>query len=496
MGERPEIKDLQLFLRYALPCADTLVKRGWVARDVVDVELEHAALTGEKPETDARDVFPVAYARCSLTARRMGKPSIDAEVIRTYFWGQHDEAIEERHKEMGDFDEEECRVLMGKVVNTSPVTVRTPDGEKECRNPYNIDLSVGDHAVIHYSRVVERLSKEQAREFLEKGKGKPAAKAGEAPAKRAGKPAKKAGRPPKREALGTLLAVLTACVSGIAVFANKIFVTGMDPALFTAARAMIIGLIFLLLSFAAGSFRPDRRRIPWLWLFLVGVVGGGLAFLMFFSGLQLTTSGRAAFLHKTLPLWVAALAAGFLKERIGRKQCLAMAFMFGGTLLIVGAGIRPADLWANPALGDMLVIAATALWAVENVAARKLLREGESNFLVSFGRMFFGSLFLLGVLGLTGRAGALLSLTAVQATSLLVSTGLLFFYVLFYYWSLRHINVSKAATVLLLAPVITLLLGWHYLQEPVTLLQIGGSAAILAGAFLISKVKSEFHTGV
>lgn len=497
--KRMEIKDLKLFLRYALPCAETLIRRGQVGRDVIELELEQAAVTGERPETDAREVFPVAYARCSLIAKQAGKKVIDAEVIREYFWHHHDEAIEERHKEVGDFDKEACRVLLGKVAAVSPPTVWTSLGKKECENPYGVEFSEGDHIVIHYSRIIEKLSEEQVKEFKGGGKAMEPKKVqvSKALVKKTG--GKTKGKKPERkgskEMFGTVLAVLTACVSGVAIFANKIFVVGLDPALFTAVRALMIGLVFLMLSFAAGGFRRSKK-IPWTWLFLIGVVGGGMAFLMFFSGLKLTTSGRAAFLHKTLPLWVAAFAVPFLRERISRKQATAMAFMFGGGLLIIGSSIPLSDLWANPAVGDILVVAATILWAAENVAARRLLREGESNFLVSFGRMFFGSLFLFGVLGLTGRIGTLITLTAVQLTNLLISTGLLFLYVCFYYWSLRHINVSKAATILLLSPVITLVLGMNFLGEPVSAMQLAGSATILVGAALITKVKSEFQTGV
>lgn len=542
--DRMEISDLKLFLRYSLPCADTLVKRGWVERDIVELELENAAITGSIPNIDVRDIFTVAFARCSLVAKQMGKDSIDKDVIRKYFWEKHDEAIAEQHKQMGDFDKVECRITHGTVKSVSPLIVEVDGNEKTCQNQYRLDISEGDHVVIHYSRLVEKISDSQFNEFENRAKTASAAEIKnekeEEPEKKevtegpqqpeevqdpkepekkevteqvkqpesekselkpGGEsepvmPAKPRFTMNRNEAIGTLLAILTAVVSGVAIFANKIFITGLDPALFTAVRALIVGLIFLLFSFASGAFRPRSVRIPWGWLFLVGVIGGGLAFLLFFSGLQMTTSGRAAFLHKTLPLWVAALAAGFLKERITRKQVIAMALMFAGTFMILGASVPASELWSNPLIGDFLVVIATIFWAIENVVARRLLREGESNFIVSFGRMFFGALFLFGVLGLTGNIGQLALLNASQITNLLISSGLLLMYVFFYYWSLRYINVSKAATILLAAPVITVLLGYTYIGEPVTALQLGGSAAILVGGVLISKVRSEFQTGV
>ena len=51
-----------------------------------------------------------------------------------------------------------------------------------------------------------------------------------------------------QEIRGTLLALMTATVSGFAIVANKFFITGLDPAVFTAVRALLIGLVFLVIS--------------------------------------------------------------------------------------------------------------------------------------------------------------------------------------------------------------------------------------------------------
>ncbi|MBL7160827.1 MAG: DMT family transporter [Candidatus Aenigmarchaeota archaeon] len=297
-----------------------------------------------------------------------------------------------------------------------------------------------------------------------------------------------------RESLGTALALIAAIVSGFAIFANKIFIVDLDPTLFTAVRAMIIGLCFFLISSVQCRFDYGKfRKVPWKYLIVIGIVGGGIAFLLFFSGLNLTTGGRAAFLHKTLPLFVTVLAFIFLKERVGKKQLVALLLMFAGAVIIFSATISPAELWQAPLIGDSLIIIATLLWGIENVLAKKAMLLKETNFVVTFGRMFFGALFLFGALLLLGKAHLLFTLQIHQLVNLLASTAILFGFVLTYYWSLKHINVSKASAMLLIAPVITLILGISFLGEPAPLLQILGSAIILAGAALILKVRSEFQ---
>ncbi|HLC67549.1 MAG TPA: DMT family transporter [archaeon] len=297
----------------------------------------------------------------------------------------------------------------------------------------------------------------------------------------------------KKEVLGTLLAIIAALFSGIAIPANKIFIVDMDPLVFTAIRAVVIGAAFLAVSYWMRPKQKKTRPISanWKYFAVIAVVGGAIAFYLYFTGLKLTTSGRAAFLHKTLPLYTAILAFIFLKEKITKKYVAAIAIMIAGTCGIYFATINPTEFFSNPQLGDMLVMIAAFLWAIENIAARKVMKNGSSNWVVSFVRMFFGGLVLFGAVIIMGKAGVLMTLTAGQWTNIGISTALLFFYVLFYYWALRLINVSKAAMLLLLAPVISLYVGASFLGEPTPALQLLGSGAILAGAYLAVGVKSE-----
>lgn len=294
------------------------------------------------------------------------------------------------------------------------------------------------------------------------------------------------------EKKGTILALITAIVSGLAIPVNKIFVVNIDPTVFTALRSLMIGTVFLILSLRKMDFDFKRfTNSKWNHLLFIAVIGGSLAFLLFFNGLKLTTSGRAAFLHKTLPIYVTLLAFIFLKEKVEKKQLIWLGVMLFGTFLIYIDSINPTELWSNPQLGDLLIIGATFLWAVENVLSRKVMIKGEDNFLVSFSRMFFGGLILFGFILLTGKFYILATLTFNQIVSIGISTLMLFCYVFFWYWSIKLINVSKASTILLLSPVISMVAGVLIFSEPVPIVQLIGSALILAGAYTVSRIKSE-----
>lgn len=298
----------------------------------------------------------------------------------------------------------------------------------------------------------------------------------------------------KNEIKGTILALLAAIVSGIAIPVNKLFIVHLDPLVFTGVRAIIIGIIFLALSLYQSRSRHQKfKKVSWKYLISIAVIGGAFAFILFFSGLQLTTAGKAAFLQKTLPMYVAVFAFLFLREKITKKMLYAIIAMLIGTALIYVASTPVSQLWSAPSVGDLLVIGATILWAIEAIIAKKAMILGEENFVVSFARMFFGGLIIFGVIILFGRFGSLFTISLHVWINILISAALLFAYVLFYYWAIKHINVTKVASLLLLAPIISAIGGLLIFSETFPPLQIVGSALILIGAYFLTGVKSEFR---
>jgi len=287
-----------------------------------------------------------------------------------------------------------------------------------------------------------------------------------------------------KENLGVLFAIITALVSGLAFVANKFFLVSLDPTLFTSLRAFFVGIGFFFISFFKNrlSFK-GFNKVSWKILILIGVVAG-FGFLTFFNGLKLTTAGRAAFLHKLLPLFITIFAFTFLKEKIKRIQVYAMVVMIIGAYLISSSAITP-----DIAIGDFLVIIATILFAIENIVSKYAMIKKESNFVVSFCRMFFASIVLFSIVLLTGKIDQLFLITYEQVLYIAISVSLLFLYVFFWYYSIRLIKVSKASTLLLLSPPISLFLSYLFLEEIIFPLQILGSVLILIGAFIVSKIK-------
>jgi drug/metabolite transporter (DMT)-like permease len=278
---------------------------------------------------------------------------------------------------------------------------------------------------------------------------------------------------------GLLFVLLTALVSGVSIFANSYAVKGFDSSVFVFARAVAVSLLLLTVIVGLGNWTRLSRLEgkQWLQLAGIGLVGGSIPFLLFFKGLQLTTGTTASFIHKTLFIWAAVLAVLLLREKPSKL------FMAGAALLLAGtwAFVKP-DFALSTA--HLLVLGATLLWAAENVWAKHVLRELEGS-VVAFGRMFFGSLFVLVFLLFTGKTNLIVAMSAAQYAWIAVSALLLFLYVFTFYNGLKHVEVSTATAILVLGSPITTTLAWLFRGTPISAFEAAGMVLVLAGTLCV-----------
>ena len=279
---------------------------------------------------------------------------------------------------------------------------------------------------------------------------------------------------------GAYFALATAIISGFSVYINKFAVTEMnDPFIFTATKNVAVALLLFAL-FIFPRALPELKRLSrtqWLTLGAIGCVGGSVPFLLFFYGLSLGTAVSAAFIHKTLFIWVAILAVFFLGERLSKLHIAALAVLIGGNILLLG--------WPKSWLigqGGLLILLATILWAVEAVIAKRFMTKTSSN-VAAFGRMFFGAIVMLGYLAITGKLGAVASLSGIQLGWVALTAVFLLGYVSCYYAGLKHAPASVVASILVLGSVITSLLYAIFDARSYSLEQVIGMLLITIAAF-------------
>ena len=282
------------------------------------------------------------------------------------------------------------------------------------------------------------------------------------------------------EKRGLMLVLFTAVISGFSIFVNKFGVSGMNPYVFTFAKNILVGgfLVGVLLMFKEFSRIRALSKSQWMKLGVIGLVGGSVPFLLFFKGLTMTSAGMAAFLHKTMFVYVAILAAMFLKEKVSKWIILGGLLLLSGNFLLLKMNALSFNI------GDAMILSATLLWAGEIILSKHLLKEIDGT-VVAAGRMMFGSAFILGFLGLTGNIGGLFVLSRAQWSWVMVTSMFLLLYVFTFYNGLKLVKATTATSVLLLGSVITTMLSFGFLGDVLSISQVIGMLLVLSGVIAV-----------
>lgn len=296
----------------------------------------------------------------------------------------------------------------------------------------------------------------------------------------------------KRFSRGISLTLGTALISGFSIWLNAYGVTGINPGVFTGLKNFGVGLILIAVILVFRQWYEIRTlsRKSWALLLSIGLVGGSTPFVLFFNGLTQTTGARAGFIHKTMFLYVALLALWFLKERITRYIGVGLAALLVGQILFLQTLPRPFSI------GDALILAATLLWAVEIIIAKRALASISPN-LVAVGRMFFGGIFIWIYLGLTGTASSVGSLSVEQWLWIAVTTLLLCAYVLTFYHGLARVPAHVATSMLALGAPVTVALQALYADKTLTLQELAGICIMIVSIlWILSAHKQTRHGNV
>src|SRR3989344_3012687 len=104
--------------------------------------------------------------------------------------------------------------------------------------------------------------------------------------------------------------------------------------------------------------------------------------------------------------------------------------------------------------GELMILGATVLWAVENVIAKKALAQ-LSSIVVSGARMVLGSVVLIIVVAMQGKLSLVGGLSPEQWLWTLIPSALLLGYVLTWYTALKYAPASVVASLLVPASLIT-----------------------------------------
>jgi len=280
---------------------------------------------------------------------------------------------------------------------------------------------------------------------------------------------------------GVNFAILTALISGIAVFINGIAVKLSDPVVYTLMKNSGALLFLVAIAFLFNEWHRFKglsgKQLGYL--VLIGLVGGSIPFALFFTGLKMSGAAMSSFIFRSLFVFAGVFGYLILKEKAEPKHFLAGFLILLGNVLLI-----PGEIAFG--LGHLLVLGATALWALEYTVSRMLLKDLHPR-VVMASRMLFGSAALLIFLGATGALAEVV-LDAELLAWLALASILLTGFLVSWYTALKHLEVLKATSILATGGIVTAVLNLAFLGKVVTLTDAFGLGLILLGAAIMASI--------
>lgn len=286
---------------------------------------------------------------------------------------------------------------------------------------------------------------------------------------------------------GIYLIIGAAVLSGCSNFFNKLAMQAvkMDPYQYTTLKNVVAAVLLSLLFVTPFIWKKLAvlRRNDWLALVLVSLIGGSIPFLLYFKGLSMTSAVTASFIHKTMFIWIAILAWPLLKEKISRFQLGALAVLCVGNFVFEGFTAF------HFGYAEMLITAATILWAIESIIVKKILPSIEP-LVVGWARMFIGSVWLVVFLAVTHNIQGLLSVAPHQLPWIALVSVFLAGYVALWFSALKRLPVTVTACYLVLASPITTFLNALFVTHTISAQKIIGLAIIGIALVALSSLKT------
>ncbi len=249
---------------------------------------------------------------------------------------------------------------------------------------------------------------------------------------------------------------------------------------------LLIGLACLSpFMLARGRWRSLFAREVAPSLIAMGVFSAA-ATLIYIRALNYTTPVNAVIIAQVEVLYSTWISARYLGERPTFKQSLASLLVVAGTAMIVLRDLRTPHL-----RGDLMVLFTPWMYQISHVFSKKLPR-GLDALTLSGGRAFYGLLAATPAAAWAFSRGTAWSWTP-PALRLLAAQGVLMSSLNFVLWyaAIRGMELSKATTIMLSYPALTLVFAWALGRETIAWAQVAGLACTFAGAAWTTRLSLE-----
>jgi len=276
-------------------------------------------------------------------------------------------------------------------------------------------------------------------------------------------------------------------VQPLASFGMRFFIAGL---LLIATHYIFLHIIYRQSDkkdYQSNQIKNRQLWKAWLLSALFFIVGGqGILAL----GAQYLSSGAAALINSTIPIWVAIFMLLFLGKKPTRLSIAGITAGFIGLIILVLPTLEAEE---SSWIGVVLLIISSISWAMGSLFSSPVRAvSAERTILLPTGMfMALGGLILLSLWVVTGT-GEISTLSTLFSTTNNVLVSFLFLtlvctavgYAIFY-WLLGSTTPSLANTFAYIVPVIAVFLGWVILGESINYQTIIATVVISAGVAMM-----------
>jgi drug/metabolite transporter (DMT)-like permease len=277
--------------------------------------------------------------------------------------------------------------------------------------------------------------------------------------------------------------LLLCCIWGSTWLFIKVGLRDLPPVSFAAIRFVLASAILFAIV-AARRLRLPRERGDILLLLKTGVLAFTLNYGLLFWGEQHISSGLAALLQATIPVFGMLIAHVYLPgERLNTWKLAGVLLGVAGVGVIFSNQLSTEGRMA--AWGSAAILAGAVCVAYSNVLVKARGSKIDPAVLAA-GQMFCGLVPLL-CFGLAFEGNPFkfhwTTLAVVSLVYLTLVGSVAAF--LMYYWLVRNMDVTKTMLIALVTPLAAVVLGMIVLDEKLTWRTAAGGALIVSGIGIV-----------
>lgn len=287
--------------------------------------------------------------------------------------------------------------------------------------------------------------------------------------------------------LASLEALFAVAVWGASFIATKVVLRDISPVTIVWIR-FAMGVLILGIAVTARKQFALLNRSEWSYFALLGFLGITFHQWLQSNALQTSEASTTAWIVTTTPVFMAILGWFVLRERLGWVKILGILVAFIGVLVIVYDGdLRGISLRSFGKPGDILILISAINWTVFSVLSRRGLKNHPATFMM-FYVMLLGWLLTSILFFVTQSVSEIQNLTASGWVGLaflgIFCSGLAY---IAWYDALQTLGAAETGVFLYIEPLVTVVVAFFMLSEPITLASLLGGGVILLGVWLVNR---------